>query len=771
MHDTSPGGSLIDSLEPALARRDAEKVESLLAGRPSAESDKALRAIADSALQARRWLLAQVALQRLNVKDVACHLQFNLARNFAALQEHRPAAYEVLATAPADSRFQIAASATGLPTIFFTDRPGHATSFSANNDPLKAVGGLFGQLKAEIDHGAAFALCGLGDGYLLNALAQKPPSLYMTMQQTIHLIEPQTQVLILNMMVHDYSADAGPIKQPRFRWHVGREWRQQMEADCFGDLLTPLPALTINQGIDSATITAAIEEIQQIYTANDAVRKVEVETHYATVRQDEWVNRFSSFPNQPPRVMLYTTRFSTVLQYSTRDAAQAFGQLGWEAMVVIEPSDWQRCGPAHIRKAMAEFKPDLIFQIDHLRHEHGDLFPPQLPFACWIQDHLPNLCHPGAGEGVKLRDFVLSGMGSLFVQQHSYPRRQIVDLPQLARVPMRPTEWTSDGEDIIYVSNWSKTAEQIVPDILKRFSQPPELAALVAKCCTAVIDRYAAGQTVSTFYDVRLMLTECEKATGLTINKPALKDEVINVIFDRLNNTLYRHQALQWSAEVVRSMGLQLALYGNGWDTHPTLAAYARGPVKAGEELELLTRRSKISLQLEPYACFSHARLLSGLFAGGFFLVRDHPFNHLTQELLNFVDRQFDADACSVEQARAAVKESYREKLEEMLVRCACLGEQVDPIGMVRDWQRGGTLIAQGTSLPRLTDVLFDDRASLEVKVRRFINNAQLRYDVSTEQRQNTQSRLSYRAGLDRVVRAIGKLIAAETAVSKAQAA
>ncbi|CAN5607802.1 hypothetical protein BH10PLA1_BH10PLA1_00600 [soil metagenome] len=90
---------------------------------------------------------------------------------------------------------------------------------------------------------------------------------------------------------------------------------------------------------------------------------------------------------------------------------------------------------------------------------------------------------------------------------------------------------------------------------------------------------------------------------------------------------------------------------------------------------------------------------------------------------------------------------------------------------MVRDWQRGGTLIAQAVSLPRLDEVLFDGQASFEAGVRRYINNAELRYEISTAQRQNTQSRLSYRAGLDRVVRAISKLLATEPSLNKAQAA
>ena len=110
-------------------------------------------------------------------------------------------------------------------------------------------------------------------------------------------------------------------------------------------------------------------------------------------------------------MLLLTTRFSTVLQYSTRDTAEAFERIGWDARVVIEPSPSHRLYQHGIRQAVDEFQPDLVFQIDHLRYEHGDLFPPGVPFACWVQDHLPNLQIPGAGQAVGMRDFVLTDMG------------------------------------------------------------------------------------------------------------------------------------------------------------------------------------------------------------------------------------------------------------------------------------------------------------------------------------------------------------------------
>ena len=43
-------------------------------------------------------------------------------------------------------------------------------------------------------------------------------------------------------------------------------------------------------------------------------------------------------------------------------------------------------GQEHV---LAEFRPDLVFQIDHLRSEQAGVFPPELPFVCWVQDNLP----------------------------------------------------------------------------------------------------------------------------------------------------------------------------------------------------------------------------------------------------------------------------------------------------------------------------------------------------------------------------------------------
>ena len=93
----------------------------------------------------------------------------------------------------------------------------------------------------------------------------------------------------------------------------------------------------------------------------------------------------------------------------------------------------------------------------------------------------------------------------------------------------------------------------------------------------------------------------------------------MNLFWQKLNNHLFRQQSLEWVTTIAQRRGWRLGLFGRGWEKHPRFAKFARGFVKPGADLEELVRSTRINLHLEPYACFTHPRLLSGLFAGGFF--------------------------------------------------------------------------------------------------------------------------------------------------------
>jgi hypothetical protein len=171
---------------------------------------------------------------------------------------------------------------------------------------------------------------------------------------------------------------------------------------------------------------------------------------------------------------------------------------------------------------------------------------------------------------------------------------------------------------------------------------------------------------------------------------------------------------------------------------------------------------------LEPYFCVSHQRLLDGLAAGGFFLIRHHPTNSLCQELFNFICGMSDksvrptAEICSVEEARAAVGDAERASLEALLNRCASLWCFGDPVAMVRGMNLAGTLENQPEALPRLAEVSFEDEASLEERVMAFVNDSDRRREVWEQQRQLVEGRLSYEAGIRRVIGRIARLLEEE---------
>jgi hypothetical protein len=274
---------------------------------------------------------------------------------------------------------------------------------------------------------------------------------------------------------------------------------------------------------------------------------------------------------------------------------------------------------------------------------------------------------------------------------------------------------------------------------------------------------YEIGECLPTQRSVRDVVQSAQQQCGILITDPTLLDGLVNLLWDRLNNQLYRHQALRWAADIANQNGLDFALYGRGWESHPELSKFARGVVLQGIDLENLVRRSKINLQLEPFACFTHPRLLSGIFAGGFFLIRDHPFNHQPQELLDFVDENLGPDIETVLDARAKVSSGKREALEKALARCSAMSEQADPIQMARNWQRAGLLQAGHLAMADLSHATFSNSDDLREKVTRLLADENLRRTVGDSLRGDLESRLSYEAGLKRACKKIGDLLRTET--------
>ena len=787
----SPDPALaIPQLAAALRRGDPAAAARVFEPPAAAPDPAAVRTLAEGMMRSRRWADAAWLFDRLPARDTADEMKRRMSRNLAALQIHRPAVYDLLVGLPAQDRFGIAPAASGQLTILARTADGSAVCLSPGRDPLGTVAETLPQLRQRTPRGEALALCGIGDGYLLMALAAHPPQLFLSTEQAVFLLEPEAQLLLLCLMIHDYTGPAGPIEQDRVRWFVGRDWATRLAEAVDRDPMLGVPSVMLLQGLEGPAIQAQVQSLTADVIEQDRRLDAAVRGNAQALRPADLAELFGPNPPRRPRVLLVTTRFSTVLQYSTRDAAAGFEQAGWDAQVAIEPTPSHRLYRPALRRLLAEFNPDLVFQIDHLRHEHDGLFPPELPFACWIQDHLAHLLSTDAGRQVGPLDFVLTDAAQTFVTTYGYPPSQMVALPKLTAVPssgagadttdaipsddeQRATQAPplrgagpracGPAEDLVYVSNASGTPDALLDGVRDHFFDSPAEQILASAAARRLVGVYEAVGTVDTFPGVCDVLREVQSVFGVELDATSFH-QVARRLYHPLNDALYRQQAVRWVVRVAREQGLRVGLYGAGWERHPEFAPYARGPVAYGEALADLTRRSAINLQIVPFLCL-HQRLLDGLTAGGFFLVRPHKADVAPQAMSDLLHEHFEPSVRTLRAARTAAPPPVRGRFESLVTRCRevlCFtqSEDEDPVSIVRDWEEAQLLVpGRRGVLPRLEETTFRDQNELADRVRRFVADPVLRAQIAAEQRQSVAGRLGYAAGMRRVARTIGRMI------------
>jgi len=748
---TRTSAATLDLIVSALRRGDLARAEAALLAGPI-EAEPLLR-LAELNLRRQRWADAAWLLEHAQA-DLPPEFAFkrNLCRNMAALSVHRPDVCRLLAATRPDDAVYIARSQTGHPTIAIRQPDGSSAGLSAENRPLDAAETALQRLRPAMGKGLAIGLAGMGDGYLLYRLAHDRTKLFLGLTVPVFVIEPDPRIVLHALMIHDYSGQDGPIEQQRFNWLVGPDWVTQFRDICRRDPMLGAPALTVSFTDAGPAIRAELHAVSQEAAEQDSQTAARIAAYYGSRDPATPFAENGSSGDGRPRVLLLTTRFSTVLQYSTRDTAVAFEQLGWDTKVLIEPSSYHRLYQPAIRRVVEAFKPDLVFQIDHLRHEHGNLFPPNLPFMCWVQDHLPHLTTPAVGTNVGPTDFVLTDTADTYQEKYQYPRRQLLALPKLTKPIVTPTISGGSGPDLVFVSNASRPPALILDQLCAGTSDPVSQR-LIRACGQRILAVYAAGGSLQTYFgDLVPLIDEVIAGTGLTATRPQV-DEAARVLFHPLNDALYRQQALAWAAAAADALGLRMELYGAGWEAHPSLSRFARGPIDPAS-VHALTASTAINLQIVPYLCL-HQRLLDGVMAGGFFLIRKHSADIHPGRLLSFLADQGLGSCQDTAAALAAVEPEYRSLLDR-LVRAArpamCTTGGEDVVRMVRQWHEAGQLDRTAGPLPCFQDVSFDSADSLRRHIERFIANPDARQNIVQQQQASIARRLTYEAGIKRVV-------------------
>ncbi|MEM7680353.1 MAG: hypothetical protein AAF288_00195 [Planctomycetota bacterium] len=687
---------------------------------------------------AHRWL--EAATQAALVSDPTFAALRRLAGNLAAVAETDPDLAHRIAAAP-DTRWTLGdVPGVGPMPVLDSGRPEFA------REPLFAARAHRQQLDDAVRESRAVTLVGLGDGLLLAELARIPADRWTNQpHQAVYVGEADLSRIKAVLLAYDWSAPHGPLRSPRVRLFFGPDWPRRMFNRLAEVPTLPPPSLSVRMG-DPAQ-AADYQKALDADRADHQALAERIQTHYRQTRTEELAALFGPSPPRPPRVMVCVSRHTTVLQHSARSVAAGFEQLGWQADLFIEPGPiHQLSAPAHRRRIEA-FRPDAVFMIDHLRHEMADCFPPNLPVFSWIQDELSHLTTSDAGRSVGPRDFVLTPAGAYYAERFDYPARQCIYAHKATDIAGEtPPPHTPDPAvpDVVFVSHGSADPAQLAQHLFDTHGRDPGFQ----RCANTLLNLYRQGESVATLHGVR---TLCGQALGVS---PREVPELWTLqLHNRLNNLLYRQQAVAWAAQACAELGLSLGLYGQGWQDRPDFARYAKGPIAYGRPLQELTASARVNLQALPFCCI-HQRLLDGVAAGGFFLIRAHPQDDADHAL-----RQALLDAaCPWAWSYAELQrvlpdrvyqpiEHARRDLEAAIDRP--LAEQTPRVFPA--WFRPPT--ADGTP-PRYADVRFDSFEALKQRLERFARDPRARGDVVAAQFSFVKERFAYRHILQRAVAA-----------------
>ncbi|MCP4591766.1 MAG: glycosyltransferase family 1 protein, partial [bacterium] len=483
-------------------------------------------------------------------------------------------------------------------------------------------------------------IVGVRYGPLMQRVYEDTHHLFLTHSHPLYILEPDP----VRFAAWLACAPLGPfLDDPRIYYFVGTNAVAELSELLCNDPGLQLPALTINRSrsAEGASMTeqarAAVEEVSQHRAAELDRCAAALEERYRGCDAAYWAERFQ---NLGP-VLGITSRYTTVLQYSNRDAMEALGEMGFDAQVMIEPDDHHQYSPLGLCRKILELDPTMVLSLDHLRYEFSH-FPDNLPMLTWIQDPLAKLLCREAGESIGPMDFVCGYFQERAISEYAYPEDAFVYtcIPASTRVfhdgPVAPTLDAQYGCDVCFVSNASEPLQRFYGSALEEY--PDGCQPLLAHIYRDAREFLAGEAQTFTCVAAGQLVEQAIVALGATLTVPE-KQHLINHFAYRLLDWGRRQQTLEWVADWSRRTGRSFKIYGRGWEDHPTLGGFAAGVLEHGEPLRAAYKYARLALQLIPGG-FEHQRTYELLLSGTLPLTRYCPEDFAGLSIADYAARR-----------------------------------------------------------------------------------------------------------------------------------
>lgn len=606
-----------------------------------------------------------------------------------------------------------------------------------------------------------FLFDGLDLGHFFRRVYDATKKTFLGFSCALLVVEPDPALVAVVLHLHDWR---DILADPRVYWFVGPEYGQRLGAvwDRDTDLPFPRQAFRLSQFRVDGRPTP-VEIVQTAGAAREAELKAsfqELEGKYSGRDACFWARRFGEAldgKGEPLRILSTVSIHTTFLQHSIRDAKRAFESLGHRCVVLTETQDHTIVGPLSYHRAIREFDPDLFFVLDHIRPEFEMLIPANLPVLTWDQDNLPHVFTAARIGGVAAWDFLVGcskgGWLAKGGRAEQFLQARLPTCPeQFGGPPLSDEEMARYTCDVSYVSHASQTPRAFHEQERTRCANE-RLARLLDAIFEQLPDvlkvHGVAGGPVA-----EAVIACAEQRCGMTVADAETRSWLKDWYIWRLGDRIFRHEALEWVGRWALRSGKTFRLYGNGWEHHATLGRFAAGPAENGRPLLCIYRASRINLQLMP-AGFIHQRALDGLAAGGFFLTRRVPGDCRAAALRRLEERiarlgiatHSELVKCTDPDLHALVDAYYGAHAQFARKFCPDL---------LQDIRLAGELDHPDEVFPRFMEIAFASEGQFGEIADRFLSDEGLRAQVANAMREVVLRRFTYRAGMDRFLRAMG---------------
>ncbi|MCH7873412.1 MAG: hypothetical protein IID33_17075, partial [Planctomycetes bacterium] len=202
---------------------------------------------------------------------------------------------------------------------------------------------------------------GLGLGWYFRRVYQATQRTFLNYSSPLFVVEPNPVWFAISLHLHDWR---DPLSDPRVMFFVGPDAVPRFERALMADGDLQLPGAHVHGHTWNETRDGrVIEAVQRAGQRRERLNRRSlgrIDARYLDRTATYWGQRFATAldgDGPPLRILAVTSRYTTFLQYSMRDALQALEALGHRTRLLIEPSDHHVLGTASYHRAILEFDP------------------------------------------------------------------------------------------------------------------------------------------------------------------------------------------------------------------------------------------------------------------------------------------------------------------------------------------------------------------------------------------------------------------------------